>query len=260
MLAFFVLDQSAIGQISNFKVMYLLGNKVISIQENCYKTCDAKVVFINIHDNEQTSRLAADSFLKINDGLLVHIINDSSRNIDFIIDDKKYTIDPNRIFSKSGRSASLKLLSENYDDVAESYVSYFAQQLVNNYIAGKSIIAALHNNSDSNFSIQAYVHLQDSLPHSGKAYVNPEMDEDDFIITSSLDIFRKIREKNINVVWENANIVKDDGSLSFYCSKHKIPYINVEAQHEHLQQQLLMLNSIKDIINSYSIKHPKRIK
>ncbi len=251
----FVLLNTLFGQVSNFKVPYLLGEREIVIQENCYQSCNDKVLFINVHDNEQASRFAADSFLKVNNGMLVHIINDSSRNIDFTIGEKKYTIDPNRIFSKAGRLASLRLLSENKDDAAEPYVAYFARQLIKNYITKKSLIIALHNNSDSNFSIKTYVHLQDSIPHSCKIYTNPDMDEDDFIITSSLDIFRKIKTKKINVVWENVSIVKDDGSLSIYCSKHRIPYINVEAQHEHLPQQLLMLYSLKDIMSSYSARH-----
>ncbi len=255
---YFVFIVSAYGQLSTFKLEYLLADKHIFIQENCYQSCNDKILFINLHDNEQTSRIAADSFLKINNGMIMHIINDSSRNIEFALGEKKYIVDPNRIFSKAGRLASLKLLSENTDDSAEPFVAYFAQQLIKNYVAKKSIIIALHNNSDSNFSIKTYVHLQDSIPNSGKVYVNPEMDEDDFIITSSIDIFKKIKAIKINVVWENVSKVKDDGSLSLYCSKHKIPYLNVEAQHEHLQQQLFMLYSLKDIISSYSAKHKVR--
>jgi hypothetical protein len=33
----------------------------------------------------------------------------------------------------------------------------------------------------------------------------------------------------------------DDGSLSVYCGKLGIPYVNVEAQHGHLVRQLKML-------------------
>jgi D-alanyl-D-alanine dipeptidase len=52
----------------------------------------------------------------------------------------------------------------------------------------------------------------------------------------------------MNVVLQDNRQVTDDGSLSVYCGKWGIPYVNVEAQHEHLEQQLQMLKVLLRII------------
>jgi hypothetical protein len=44
---------------------------------------------------------------------------------------------------------------------------------------------------------------------------------------------------------------QDDGSLSVYAAKKKIPYINIEALHGHLDEQIRMLETLKDIIFRY---------
>lgn len=242
-------------QPSSFTIQYLLGETKISIIELCYKSCNKNQLFLNVHDNEQTGRNAADSFLNNYGGMLVHIVNDSNRNVTFVMHGKQYTFDPNRIYSRKGRLASLMLLSEQKDSAAEPEVAYFAATILNNYVKKRQFVIALHNNSDSNFSIHTYVHSQDSMPGSGKVFVNPKMDEDDFILTSEFAVFKKIKAKNINVVWENANAIKDDGSLSIYASRHRIPYINVEAEHGHLHEQIMLLNCLENI---FSIKLKKR--
>ena len=43
----------------------------------------------------------------------------------------------------------------------------------------------------------------------------------------------------------------DDGSLSVYCGMKKIPYINVEAQRGHLQEQIAMLKELQNLLPSY---------
>jgi hypothetical protein len=77
------------------------------------------------------------------------------------------------------------------------------------------------------------------------------MDPDDFIITTDSTIFNRLQTKNINVVWENVDLVKDDGSLSIYAGKNKIPYINVEAQHGHLNEQCAMMIALHEIIEEF---------
>ncbi|MEJ7676319.1 MAG: hypothetical protein WKG06_00245 [Segetibacter sp.] len=50
---------------------------------------------------------------------------------------------------------------------------------------------------------------------------------------------------------ENVNAIEDDGSLSVYAARHNIPYVNVEAQHEHSEEQLALLRLLEDIIKEY---------
>ena len=122
------------GQPSSFTIQYLLGETKISIIELCYKSCKNNQLFLNVHDNEQTGRNAADSFLNNYGGMLVHIANDSNRNVTFVMHGKQYTFDPNRIYTRKGRLASLMLLSEQKDSAAEQEVAYFAATILNNYV------------------------------------------------------------------------------------------------------------------------------
>lgn len=227
---------------------YRMGENKIKVVESCYKNCRRRMLFINVHDNEQTSRVAADSFLKEHGGKLVHFANDSGRNISFLLNNHCFAFDPNRIYSRGGRLASLTLLadstSEQNIDGAEKVVSLLAKKILQKYIDKRPLIVALHNNSDSNFSIRSYLHSQDSLPNSGMCFVNPAMDEDDFILTTDRKLFAAIKAKNISVVWENEKVIKDDGSLSVYAALQHIPYINIEAEHGHLAQQLQMLRAV----------------
>jgi hypothetical protein len=42
--------------------------------------------------------------------------------------------------------------------------------------------------------------------------------------------------------------MEEDGSLSLYCSRQGIRYINVEAQHGHRQEQQAMLDAVRQIL------------
>ena len=56
-------------------------------------------------------------------------------------------------------------------------------------------------------------------------------------IKADFDFFRS---KNFNVVLQNEN-AGDDGSLSVFCQKNQIPYINIEAQNGHKEKQMQMI-------------------
>jgi hypothetical protein len=60
------------------------------------------------------------------------------------------------------------------------------------------------------------------------------MDEDDFIYTTSVYFFRKLKDAGLNVVLQNNDSIGDDGSLSVLCGKTGRSYINIEAEHGHL--------------------------
>jgi hypothetical protein len=232
-----------------------LGESMVTIEEACFGICKRDVVFINVHDNEATSVSAAQSFFQERTGLIVRIVNNGERNIRFPMQSGTYSFDPNRVYSEEGRIATLKSLSATPTITvdAESEVAYFSYDILRTYIDSSRFIVALHNNTDSNLSILSYKKDQESMPNSGKVYVSPGMDPDDFILTTDTTIFNKLKERNINTVWENNSIIKDDGSLSVYAGLHGIPYINVEAQHDHFNEQLAMLEVVEDILEDFGI-------
>lgn len=66
--------------------------------------------FLNLHENENTSVVAARSFLLTHGGSLVKFNNGFSRLISFQLSSggATYSVDPNRIFTEEGIVATLK--------------------------------------------------------------------------------------------------------------------------------------------------------
>jgi hypothetical protein len=190
---------------------------------------------------------AAEDYLFENSGFLVKLKHNGNRLLDFEFRCNIYNIDPNRIFTPKGIKDNL---AKKYALPVAKTVDSFATAMLENYIVNKKLIVALHNNTENKFSILSYKKGQVEAANAAKFYINTTMDSDDFIITTDTSIYRKIKEKNINVVLQSSR-AKDDGSLSIYTQKNKIPYINIEAQHGHFYEQREILYAIKDIIESY---------
>jgi hypothetical protein len=95
--------------------------------------------------------------------------------------------------------------------------------LIADYIDSSNLIISLHNNMDSSLSILSYNNEQMINLGLSKVFINPLMDADDFILTTNTSLFYRIKEKNINVAWENVDAIEDDGSLSVYAASRNIP-------------------------------------
>lgn len=222
-----------------------LGNSFITLKTYTYNPAKAKAVFLNLHENELTSVKATKQYLEVNGGTMLVVNQKGERNISFKHKNNTYNFDPNRIFSKKGRVATLKNLSSSYINSAEDVAENFAEALIDR-IEDAKIVVAIHNNTEDNLSVKSYVNSK------ATTYVNPKMDADDFVLTTDEKIFNHLKAKKINAVLQSHKVTTDDGSLSIYCSKKKIPYINIEAQHGHTSEQLRMLNALSSIINEYS--------
>ena len=244
-----VANLSACSQ-DSLTTRYALGVDSISVVKKCFARCDSNIVFIQLHEDEATSIEAAEEYLLENGGFLVQLKHSGTRLLDFEIKKFVYNVDPNRIFSDKGIKDNLIKLRMYKPEVARA-VNRFGKKILEKYINDKNLVVALHNNTDKKFSILSYTKGQVEAPNASAFYINQEMDADDFILTTDTSIYRRIKDKNINVVLQSKN-AKDDGSLSIYTHRKKIPYINIEAEHGHFEEQKLMLYAIKDIIESYS--------
>src|SRR5690606_17928368 len=90
---------------------------------------DTSIVYINMHDNEQTSVKAARIVLEQRGGTLIKIHNRGQRVIYFRLNGIRYGFDPNRIYSEEGINQTLR---ENgrYSKAAAAVVSAFASELL----------------------------------------------------------------------------------------------------------------------------------
>ncbi|HEX8333979.1 MAG TPA: hypothetical protein VF622_15275 [Segetibacter sp.] len=247
---FFAIANVAFAQDSAFVKTYYLGSDSVSTYTTCFLTCDSNIVFIQLHEDETTGIEAGQEYFTENGGYLVQLKHSGKRLVNFKHQSKDFTVDPNRIFTRNGLKDNMTKL-KLYNAVAAKQVTNLAKEILQSYVDDKKLVIALHNNTDERFSILSYKKGNPEAPNASKVSINEDMDPDDFILTTDTSIYRRIKEKNINVVLQSKN-AKDDGSLSIYTHRKKIPYINIEAQHGHVEEQKQMLNAIKDIIESYS--------
>ncbi|MEO6590077.1 MAG: hypothetical protein ABIP06_12315 [Pyrinomonadaceae bacterium] len=201
-----------------------------------------KPIYFRPHENENTSGIAVSEILKKFGGTLVELKSKGVRNIDFLLSEKTFLFDPNRIFTIGGIEKTLGIGRTN---AAIDAVSDFVEILHSRFLTDKKLLIAVHNNTNGGqLSIETYK----NNPDAEKVFINPSRDIDDFFYVTDEKFFKFLMGKGFNVVLQNNVNVTDDGSLSVYCGKNGIAYINVECEHGHLTQQIEMLGAIQEII------------
>ena len=223
-----------------------------TIHLNLYKHGSMKFVYFNLHDNENTSVQATIAFIKKHGGYFVEIKAQDRRLITFTLNGNQYTFDPNRIFTDDGIKKTLKKYGD-YSEDAHQAITLFVESLLE-FIVTDSLetIIAVHNNTDSNYSIKSYLKGRDEENNAKDSYLNPNMDPDDFFYVTNEEQFDFFKAKQYNVILQDETKVIDDGSLSVYCRIHGIRYINVEAQHGHLKEQKEMLSFVRDLLTIHA--------
>ena len=212
-----------------------------------YTAGNKKIIYFNIHDDENTAVEAAKQILGKTESKFIEIQQSGNRLISFNIDTSIYRFDPNRIFTPLGRKKTLERYSK-FSQEADSVVKLFAGFITDSLLNEATIVVTLHNNSPDNYSILSYAKGGEYETDAADINVNSEQDPDDFFYVTEKFYFDKIKEKGYNVLLQDNNKVTDDGSLSVYCGSRGIKYINVEAEQGHLKQQVEMILALKDIL------------
>lgn len=219
---------------------FYFGDSIIIISKTTHQK-NLPYQLVQLHHNETTADEVAKQFSEEFGIDYLQILNNEERLIDFTADAKVYRFDPNRIFSKEGITATLEKHSQYSEDILR-LVDSFSKIVLSHFDSTKTIVA-MHNNTDGGFTLADYIHNE-----TGLVYNNPAYDPDDFFITTDSTIYESLKEKNFNVVWEWGDKLKDDGSLSMYCSRNKIAYVNIEAEHWHNKEQAAMLQALMEIL------------
>ncbi|MEM7700105.1 MAG: M15 family peptidase, partial [Verrucomicrobiota bacterium] len=110
-------------------------------------------------------------------------------------------------------------------------------------------VIALHNNTDGGYSLLSY------LPGGSEAAAGADVhrsgaDTDNFFLVTQERLFRSLKARNFNVALQDNRNAPEDGSLSVYCGKKGISYINVEAQHGDSAAQTQMLKALFEILGA----------
>lgn len=216
----------------------LAGNIVpIKIQQYGDKT---DIVFINLHDDEITAVDAAKRVLEEYGGLLIEVENNAQRNILFKLDRYFYKVDPNRIFSGEGIKKSLGQLGRTSDKAVDE-VEKLGQRIIQLLPEYVTCIIALHNNTPDFFSVAEYAPGNKRSADCRKVYINADQDADDFFLTTDNNLYEKLADKGFNTILQDNKNCTEDGSLSVYCGKKSIRYVNCETEHGKVEQYYKML-------------------
>jgi len=212
---------------------YQLGNRMVNLD---FWKKGKGLTLVNLHDNENTSVEAALALVDSLGGRILQLKHTGERNIQFTLAATNFEIDPNRIFTDTGTKATLIRYSQ-FSENAHREVRTLARQIVDSL--DRHMIVTLHNNSEDNYSSLSY--LDEYKTDAAAVYINPNRDPDDFFFVTTRDLFDQFKKLGYNTVLQNNETMTDDGSLSVLAGHQDIPYINVEAQHGHLKEQIEML-------------------
>ena len=209
-----------------------------------HKKSGAIASLISLHDNENTGVNAYKALGKDFKYNLLELKHTGNKLIAFRLSKRIYKIDPNRIFSDIGIRKTL-IMHGKFSTAALQQVRQFRTMLLKlySYRHTHNYIISLHNNTDNLFSITSY-----KLSNNAAAiFINPKKDKDDFFIVTEKRDFEYFKKNKFNVVLQSEK-AKDDGSLSVYAAKNKIPYVNIEAQNGHTSIQVEMLQALYELI------------
>jgi hypothetical protein len=231
-------------------------------------------VFIHVHENEVTSLAAGKQLMERFGGKLVTLQHtkdgEYQRNITFKYQGKKYQIDPNRIFTEDTNLliSNIELVKgkgqipADVQTMVKGFASFIWQQ-----IRGYDLIIALHNNKNEpasykrrwlfwfkyepdSYSVMSYIKAFGQSSESNLScsdiYINPAFNNSEFFIVTQRQDFDILFKASCSVVLQNQTPV-DDGSLSVYALKNRRRYINCEAKHGNLQEQVELLTTFFNV-------------
>lgn len=204
---------------------------------------------ISVHDDENTSVEAGRKNIEHHGGRLIELVHSGERLIKFNLNGQKYAFDPNRIFSDAGIVATLKKHS-TYSEAAHAAIKSFAMQYLEHFALDKEpVIIALHNTADGIFSIEGFASKGNLSSDAAAAHVSPRRSKFDFFYVTETTFYDFLKDREFNVVLQDNAQVSEDGSLSVYFARKGIPYINVEAEINHLASQVEMLDVVREMLN-----------
>lgn len=222
-------------------------NFYVPILYHYKNTTDLKVVFFALHDNEYTSKEAAKEIVNEKGGEIFELKNREKRLIEFKSFKRRYKIDPNRIFTPRGLRQNIIYYNKRFSSWAYNRVRKLGQRILKQYpLREAQVIVGLHNNTDRGYSVISYKKGFRLGRNAKLVYINSQRDKDDFFIVTQKRFYNYFKNRGFNVVLQNNRRVKDDGSLSIYCARYGIPYISVEAQFDHIEEQKEMIRAIYD--------------
>jgi len=219
-------------------VFVKVANLNITLVKYSYKPNGIR--FLVVHDNEDTGVKAGFDYIRWSGGELIDCQYGGVRDYNFTYMDDQYRIDPNAIYTEVGVNTRLKKDAYSSNEVEKAILNA-GKQIVDFYDPKSTgYFLTLHNNADGGFGISSYLPGYDLASTADSVYINFQMDNDDLLYVTEPKLFSTLKKANVNVILQS-KFVSNDGSLSVYAMQNNIPYINVEVQHGHQDENLRLI-------------------
>jgi hypothetical protein len=232
------------------KVSFQIGETKIHVQSRQFGK--GNLTMVNVHDDENSCVEAGAMVLEKIGGRLIELVHSGKRRVVFSLDRNEYSFDPNRTFSKAGVRLTVRDESNRDAKVSEKIyrvVDRFAEQFIRYFKLNKApTFITLHNNGDGGLSIHTYEPGGDWAADTDELHVSSTVDPDEFFFVTDKRIYEELKARDANVILQDNSIKRDDGSLSVFAGRHGIRYINVEAQPEHFDEQVRMIEIAEQLV------------
>ncbi len=230
-----VLGKHGFSQVANNRVIPL-GTQECVIKY--HRQTNAVATFIALHEDENT---CVQAYAALPDSInfnLLELHQNNKRLLTYTLDKQQYRFDPNRIFSLTGIFMTLRENNRSLPAGLPNAITAFADSLTSIIFSdtGRHAVIAIHNNTEGNYSIRTYI----NAAATELLHISATQDSDDFFIVTDSTDYAFLKALDENVVLQGYG-AEDDGSLSLYCKLNDISYINIEAQHGHMQKQRQMM-------------------
>jgi hypothetical protein len=203
-----------------------------------------------LHDDENTAVDAGVEVVRRHGGRLVELRAGGERIVRFNLGGRTHAFDPNRVFTLVGARETLRALSPSgFSPAALDAVRRFAREvLAVGFDSAAPAVITLHNNTDGAYSATSYSLTGDLAADASAMHVPLDAESDDFFFITDRRVYSALHDLGFSVVLQNNETATDDGSLSVWAGRRGLPYVNVEAQHGHLEQQVRMLEALGEVL------------
>lgn len=230
-------SESQETQLQVKKVPLMIGKTKVAIKQH-YGPPGSLNVFVNIHDNENTAAAAAKEVVKKQGGVLIELCAQGKHYVTFKIGSSLIKFDPNEIFSDDGINKRLDrsgMLSAKVRAEAFDALAGFRENLLRIiqgafYPSEIKTIIAVHND---------FTGIGHYEKEGKESTVRKEKSKLDFFFVTKNEDYDRLKN-GYNVILQK-DAYDDNGSLSQWCARNGVRYLNVEAGKGRLSEQAGMI-------------------
>jgi hypothetical protein len=137
-----------------------------------------------------------------------------------------------------------------WSEAAHRAVKRFADQSLEHFALDREpVIIALHNTVDGTYSIESYCPGAEHAAAAAALHISTNRSRFDFFYVTDQRYFDYLKQRDFNVILQANSAVPDDGSLSVYFARKGIPYVNIEAELNHLNAQIEMVRVAREMLD-----------